>query len=92
MRRYLPEDILFRRKMGFVTPISTWFRGALASEATGLISSTALAETEWFNRPAIKQIVEEHQSGRKEHGRLIWQLLMLDRSLRRVFGLGQASG
>ncbi|QLC21419.1 amidotransferase 1, exosortase A system-associated [Parasphingopyxis sp. CP4] len=92
MRRYLPEDILFRRKMGFVTPISAWFRGALASEATGLVSSTALAETEWFNRPVIKQVVEEHQSGRKEHGRLIWQLLMLDRSLRRVFGLGQPSG
>ncbi|MEM8696152.1 MAG: XrtA/PEP-CTERM system amidotransferase [Pseudomonadota bacterium] len=89
MRRYLPDDILFRRKMGFVTPISAWFRGPLAGEADRLVSSTALAETEWFGRPAIKRIVEAHKSGREEHGRLIWQLLMLDRSLRRVFGLGR---
>ncbi|MEO1167591.1 MAG: XrtA/PEP-CTERM system amidotransferase [Pseudomonadota bacterium] len=89
MRRYLPEDILFRQKMGFVTPISAWFRGALASEADGLVSSTALAETEWFDRQAIKRVVTAHRSGKEEHGRLIWQLMMLDRSLRRVFGLGR---
>lgn len=89
MRRYLPEDILFRRKMGFVTPISAWFRGPLSGEADRLVSSTALAETEWFDKQAIKRIIEAHKSGREEHGRLIWQLLMLDRSLRHVFGVGR---
>jgi asparagine synthase (glutamine-hydrolysing) len=92
MRRYLPEDILFRRKMGFVTPISAWFRGPLAGEADRLVSSTALAETEWFDKQAIKRVIEAHKSGREEHGRLIWQLMMLDRSLRRVFGIGRQPG
>src|SRR3546814_1345381 len=32
MERYLPENVLYRPKMGFVTPISAWFRGALRSE------------------------------------------------------------
>ncbi|WP_299328068.1 XrtA/PEP-CTERM system amidotransferase [Parasphingopyxis sp.] len=89
MRRYLPEDILYRQKMGFVTPISAWFRGALANEADALISSTTLAETEWFDRQAIKRIVTAHRSSKEEHGRTIWQLMMLDRSLRRVFGIGR---
>lgn len=89
MRRYLPEDILYRQKMGFVTPISAWFRGALAHEADALVSSTALAETEWFDRQAIKRIVTAHRSGKEEHGRTIWQLMMLDRSLRRVFAIGR---
>lgn len=92
MRRYLPEDILYRRKMGFVTPISAWFRGPLAEQADRLVSSTALAETEWFDRQSIKRVIEAHKSGREEHGRLIWQLMMLDRSLRQVFGLGRQSG
>lgn len=91
MQRYLPEDILYRRKMGFVTPISAWFRGPLSEQADWLVSSTALAETEWFDRQSIKRVVEAHKSGREEHGRLIWQLMMLDRSLRRVFGLGRQS-
>jgi asparagine synthase (glutamine-hydrolysing) len=89
MRKYLPEDILFRRKMGFVTPISAWFRGPLAAEADRIAGSTALAETGWFNRAEIGRIVERHKSGREEHGRLLWQLLMLDRSLRRVFAIGK---
>src|SRR3546814_7246490 len=33
MESYLPPDILYRPKMGFVTPISNWFRGPLATEA-----------------------------------------------------------
>ncbi|MBC2777919.1 XrtA/PEP-CTERM system amidotransferase [Parasphingopyxis marina] len=89
MRRYLPEDILYRKKQGFVTPISAWFRGPLAGEADRIASSSALAETDWFRHAEIRRIVDAHKSGREEHGRLIWQLLMLDRSLRRVFGLGK---
>lgn len=86
MRRYLPDDILYRRKMGFVTPISAWFRGPLAGEADRIAASTMLAETGWFDRAAIARVVSEHKSGKVEHGRLLWQLLMLDRSLKRVFG------
>jgi asparagine synthase (glutamine-hydrolysing) len=89
MRRYLPEDILYRKKQGFVTPIGAWFRGPLAGEAERIASSSALAETDWFRHAEIRRIVDAHKSGREEHGRLIWQLLMLDRSLRRVFGFGR---
>ncbi|WP_416366166.1 asparagine synthase-related protein [Sphingomonas aerolata] len=32
MEPYLPKEILYRPKMGFVTPISAWFRGTLAGE------------------------------------------------------------
>lgn len=85
MRRYLPDEILYRRKMGFVTPISAWFRGPLASEADRIATSSTLAETGWFDRAAIGRVVEEHKSGRVEHGRLLWQLLMLEKSMKRVF-------
>ena len=36
MERYLPHDILYRPKMGFVTPVSHWFRGALTEQARAL--------------------------------------------------------
>jgi asparagine synthase (glutamine-hydrolysing) len=86
MRRYLPDEILFRRKMGFVTPISAWFRGPLAGEARRIAQGSALAETGWFDPAAIAKIVADHQSGLAEHGRLLWQLMMLDRSLGHLFG------
>src|SRR3546814_6929077 len=36
MERYLPRDILYRPKMGFVTPVSHWFRGVLTEQARAL--------------------------------------------------------
>ena len=86
MRRYLPDDILYRRKMGFVTPISSWFRGPLASEARAIAQGSVLAETGWFDMGVISRLVAAHQSGAADHGRTIWQLLMLDKSIGRLFG------
>jgi asparagine synthase (glutamine-hydrolysing) len=89
--RYLPEEILHRRKMGFVTPISAWFRGPLAAEAAAVASSPAFAELGWFDSAAIARLAADHRSGRAEHGRTLWQLLMLERSLQRIFGFGISS-
>ncbi len=84
MRRYLPDDILFRPKQGFVTPIAQWFRGPLASAARDIAGSGALARTGWFDAKRLGAITEEHISGRFDHSRLLWQMLMLDKSLARL--------
>lgn len=86
MERYLPRDILYRPKMGFVTPVSAWFRGALADEAAGLARSRTLTDAGWFDMAAIGRLADQHRSGRAEHGRTLWQLVMLERSVKRVFG------
>ena len=88
---YLPREILHRRKMGFVTPISAWFRGPLADQAAAAGRGSALAELGWFDGAAIGRLAEDHRSGRADHGRLLWQLLMLEKSLQRLFGLGLSS-
>jgi asparagine synthase (glutamine-hydrolysing) len=89
--RYLPDEVLHRRKMGFVTPISAWFRGPLADTAAAVARSSAFAELGWFDESAIARLAAEHRSGRAEHGRLLWQLLMLERSRQSLFGFGLSS-
>ena len=81
MRRYLPDEILYRPKQGFVTPIAQWLRGPLAHDARAIASSAALARTGWFNGPVIGKFAEAHVAGRADNSRLLWQLLMLDKSL-----------
>jgi asparagine synthase (glutamine-hydrolysing) len=88
LRRYLPDEILYRRKMGFVTPVSAWFRGPLADQTLAAGRGSALSELGWFDEAAIERISADHRSGKAEHGRLLWQLLMLDKSLQRLFGIG----
>lgn len=85
MEAYLPHDILYRDKMGFVTPISDWFRGPLAEEATAVATRSALAQSGWFDPAAMAHAAEEHRAGLADHGRLLWQLLVLDKSLTRLF-------
>ena len=81
MGRYLPEDILFRPKQGFVTPIAAWLRGPLADEARAIGSASALARTGWFDSARIRAHAEAHIAGISDNSRLLWQLLMLEKAL-----------
>ena len=81
MQRYLPDEVLYRPKQGFVMPIAQWFRGPLAGSARAIGSSAALARTGWFDPKRLGVIADDHIAGRSDHGRLLWQLLMLDKSL-----------
>ncbi|MDK4805108.1 MAG: amidotransferase 1, exosortase A system-associated [Novosphingobium aromaticivorans] len=84
MRRYLPDDVLFRPKMGFVTPIAAWLRGPLAQQARAVASGGTLARTGWFEAGHMVALAESHIAGRADNSRILWQLLMLDRSLARL--------
>ena len=81
---YLPKRVLYRPKMGFVTPVSAWFRKSLIDEAAGLAKSPVLAPL--FDAQALGQIADDHRLGRADHGRTLWQLVMLERSLTRLAG------
>ena len=84
MERYLPDEILYRQKQGFVTPLAQWFRGPLAGQARGIANSELLTGNGWFDRAALARLAEDHIAGRSDNGRVLWQLLMLERSLRHL--------
>ncbi|MGB5076676.1 MAG: XrtA/PEP-CTERM system amidotransferase [Sphingorhabdus sp.] len=84
MERYLSKDILYRPKMGFVTPIDQWFRGPLATSARDLATSPHLSHMELFDNAVVARTADDHIAGRHNNGRLLWQLVMLDRSLARL--------
>jgi asparagine synthase (glutamine-hydrolysing) len=81
LERYLPHDILYRPKQGFVTPIAEWLRGPLADAARAIGASGGLAQTGYFDAKAISTMAESHIAGRADHSRTLWQLLMLEKSL-----------
>jgi asparagine synthase (glutamine-hydrolysing) len=51
-----------------------------------------LAETGWFNATYLRRLVEEHQSGRRDHSTPLWTLLMFESFLRNVMGARVAGG
>jgi asparagine synthase (glutamine-hydrolysing) len=81
----LPNDILYRPKQGFVTPLDSWFRGPLRTEAQALSRASMLAKTGWFHDKVIDEKISAHVQGQANHGRLIWQLFMFEKSFKAIW-------
>jgi len=79
---HLPDDILYRPKMGFAVPLSSWFRGPLKDRVREALSSKRLADTNIFDMKFVNKLVNEHQSGAREHSAALWSLLMFESFLR----------
>ncbi|MEO8433458.1 MAG: asparagine synthase (glutamine-hydrolyzing) [Pyrinomonadaceae bacterium] len=78
LKKILPSENLTRRKMGFGVPIGHWFRGRLR----GFLQETLLSEKalgrDLFDPAAVKRMVEDHVSGRRNLEHQLWTLLMLE--------------
>ncbi len=79
-RRHLPEGIVDRPKMGFAIPLGQWFRTDYGGMRTLLLDH--LRSTEPFGsiqlaRQPVRQLIQEHMSGRCDHGQQLFALLTL---------------
>ncbi|HMU89704.1 MAG: amidotransferase 1, exosortase A system-associated [Pseudomonadales bacterium] len=81
---HLSNEILYRDKMGFAVPLANWFRGPLKERLRRSLLEGVLADSGLFNGDSITQLVEQHQSGRRDHSAALWSLLMFESSLRHL--------
>ena len=86
LENMLPKDILYRSKMGFGVPLAKWFRGPLRERVRQAVLGETLASTGYFDQAFLKRLVDEHQSGAREHSAALWSLLMFESFLRNVAG------
>ncbi|MBU4320538.1 MAG: glycosyltransferase [Nitrospinae bacterium] len=78
MKGILPDEILTRKKMGFVVPIDHWFRNELKDMACDILLSEKAMQRGYFKKEAVKKILDEHTSGKWKWHNHIWNLLMLE--------------
>jgi len=76
LQSLLPDDVLYRPKMGFAVPLAKWFRGPLKTRLRRDLLDGALADTGLFDHACLTRLVNEHQSGRSDHSVPLWSLLM----------------
>lgn len=82
--KYLPKTVLEQPRIKPEIPVSIWFRGSWAAEAQRLATSETMSRMGWFDMAEIGAMVTAHQAGSEDHGRLLWQLLLLERALGRL--------
>jgi len=79
----LPNDILYRPKMGFSVPLSNWFRNELKQNIKESVLSERMMDSHFFNNDHIRSMVENHQSGISDNSAQLWTLMMFDKFLSR---------
>jgi asparagine synthase (glutamine-hydrolysing) len=75
-RRYLPDNIVNRRKRGLSVPIATWLRGPLKEWATATLEKGRLEQV-GIQTSAAMALLSEHCQRKADHARTLWTLLVL---------------
>jgi asparagine synthase (glutamine-hydrolysing) len=74
--RHVPKELIERPKQGFGVPLDSWLRGPLREWAESLIDAGRLRQEGYFHPAPIRQMWDEHLSGRRNWQHHLWNVLM----------------
>lgn len=75
--RYLPAEIVHRRKSGFGVPLQGWFAGSGAMSKLLDEALQTSATQELFDAAALQKMLAEHRSGGQDYSEFLWSVLNL---------------
>ncbi len=78
LRGIVPDEVMFRPKMGFGIPIHKWFRSELKEYARETLLSDKALSRNLFRREALEKLLAEHCATRVDYGYHIWALITLE--------------
>lgn len=77
LKKYLPDDILYRKKMGFGVPVEEWLRKDL-KDYSGNMVLNGKASRQYLKTPMLEKFWREHQSGLRNRSTELWIIMMLN--------------
>ncbi len=76
MGKKLPSEIMKRKKHGFALPVGEWLRGPWKELLQDTLSARHVKEIGICESSYVDRLVEEHLSGKQNHRKKLWSLLM----------------
>lgn len=73
--KWLPKDVIYRRKRGLSVPVASWINRGLRSEVDRLLKPERLEGI--IYAPMIARLLKEHREGRANHAKPLWAVIML---------------
>lgn len=77
-RRYLPAEVVDRRKVGFRVPLDAWFRSGLRDSMWDRLTGPQSFVASTLDRRAVVRLLERHESGTYNEEARIWTLMSLE--------------
>ena len=87
LSKYLPPEVVNRRKAGFNPPMGVWLNGPLREVVQDFLSPEALIQGGLFNPAAVARMLEDHRRARRDYTWHLWALIVFEQ-WRRLYGTG----
>jgi asparagine synthase (glutamine-hydrolysing) len=82
-KRFLPKEILARKKRGFaVNVVDQWFDSSMDSKLSGYLLDGTSLMFEFLKPQAVSRLLDEHRSGRRDNHKMLFSLVVLEEWLR----------
>lgn len=76
VHKYLPKEMMDRKKMGFGIPIATWLQTDLKPFVDKYFDETFITTQNIFNNAEVQRVKKSFYQGKIERAEKIWFLLM----------------
>lgn len=78
IEKWLPRNVVYRRKKGFANPIDQWLRGRMRHYVNDCLLSDSSGVSQFFDRDYIRTIIANHEAGRQQYLRHIYLLIAFE--------------
>lgn len=86
LESHLPDDVLYRKKMGFAVPLADWFRGPLKPRLYDGLLSRQMENAGFFNMTQMRKLIDDHVNGVRDNSASLWTSMMFESFLRQQHG------
>ncbi len=75
--KWLPRDVIYRRKRGLSVPVANWINRGLRAEVDRLLDPERLRKQELVDGKRVAELLAEHRAGQANHAKPLWAVIML---------------
>lgn len=76
--KWLPAELVHRKKKGFANPVDKWLKTQMRAYVGDCLLSSHSAVRTYFQADYVKQIVEDHETGKQNYLRHIYLLISFE--------------
>jgi asparagine synthase (glutamine-hydrolysing) len=76
--KWLPKEIINRKKKGFANPIEDWFRTRMSNFIEECLLSKDSSMARYFEQNYIRQMIEQDRNGSQQYRRHLYLLVSLE--------------
>ena len=78
MEKFLPHEIIYRKKKGFPVPVAKWFRENLYHQVRDILLDSKSLTRNYFRESYVDNVLKRHRQGKEDLSRRLFSLVALE--------------